>query len=170
MDNSIGSGFENRCSKHIASRNICGCCSRCHNRCDEKKITHTMKTYWRDIANICKRCASNYGGNKVIDLVWGARRIKSGSLQYGKVCPECHWIDSIRKDHFAEIVGDSDFPCFEDKQVKCVKCHADGAELHHWAPYYLFGMAADSWPTSYLCKKCHSEWHRKVTPLMNLPY
>jgi hypothetical protein len=127
-------------------------------------------SYWRNIQTQCKRCASNYGGNKIVILVWGARRISSGALQYGKVCPDCHWIDSIKKDHFAKIVGDSDFPCFEDEQETCVKCLQKGAELHHWAPRHLFPTDADNWPTSYLCKKCHTEWHRKVTPLMHLPY
>jgi hypothetical protein len=42
----------------------------------------------------------------------------------------------------------------------CERCGAEGAnELHHWAPRHLFDDA-DGWPTSYLCKGCHVEWHR----------
>ena len=47
----------------------------------------------------------------------------------------------------------------------CVVCGINGTELHHFAPRYLFENA-DSWPTAYLCKKHHEEWHNKVTPNM----
>jgi hypothetical protein len=29
----------------------------------------------------------------------------------------------------------------------------------------MFGKAeADQWPKDYLCKACHDQWHRMVTP------
>lgn len=53
---------------------------------------------------------------------------------------------------------------------RCAKCWVRGKhQLHHWAPKHLFGAAADAWPTDYLCKSCHEEWHRIVTPNMSAP-
>jgi len=48
---------------------------------------------------------------------------------------------------------------------RCAVTNCDGSdwrlERHHWAPAALFGKDSDYyWPTSYLCKKHHSEWHR----------
>jgi hypothetical protein len=41
----------------------------------------------------------------------------------------------------------------------CGRCGSgEGAQLHHWAPSAIF---SDSWkwPTSYLCRVCHTFWH-----------
>lgn len=48
---------------------------------------------------------------------------------------------------------------------RCAKCGARGCEEHHWAPIGIFGREeADKWPKDFLCKTCHDEWHRMVTP------
>jgi len=50
-------------------------------------------------------------------------------------------------------------------QPRCARCGARGAEEHHWAPQGIFGkQEADRWPKDFLCKVCHDEWHRMVTP------
>ena len=50
-------------------------------------------------------------------------------------------------------------------ETRCVVCGERKAELHHWAPKFLFGgEQAELWPKDFLCKKCHDEWHAKVTP------
>ena len=47
---------------------------------------------------------------------------------------------------------------------ECARCRAVGpTDRHHWAPVALFADA-DSWPKSNLCRSCHMEWHRRVTP------
>ena len=54
----------------------------------------------------------------------------------------------------------------------CAVCGSiDNLERHHWAPKHLFKDRADDYPTSLLCKLCHSEWHDKMTPFMcgNVP-
>lgn len=49
----------------------------------------------------------------------------------------------------------------------CEVCGSTGqTELHHWAPFHLFGDEADKWPTSLLCRPCHVRWHQTVTPNM----
>ena len=50
-------------------------------------------------------------------------------------------------------------------QPRCARCGSRGAEEHHWAPQAIFGKdEANRWPKDFLCKPCHDEWHRLVTP------
>ena len=50
-------------------------------------------------------------------------------------------------------------------QPRCARCGERAGEEHHWAPQALFGKEeADRWPKDFLCKSCHDEWHRLVTP------
>jgi hypothetical protein len=46
----------------------------------------------------------------------------------------------------------------------CEACgdEVSGVELHHWAPWSVFGEDAMHWPVSYLCRKCHRLWHDKM--------
>jgi len=55
------------------------------------------------------------------------------------------------------------------RSEKCERCGQLGVELHHWAPYHLFGDDSESWPKSKLCRECHTLWHKVVTPYMSLP-
>lgn len=47
---------------------------------------------------------------------------------------------------------------------RCARCGNRGTERHHWAPRAIFGKECESWPQDYLCKDCHDQWHRLVTP------
>jgi len=48
---------------------------------------------------------------------------------------------------------------------RCARCGARDVELHHWAPVAKFGQdEAEQWPMDYLCKDCHDQRHRTVTP------
>ena len=51
-------------------------------------------------------------------------------------------------------------------EEECERCGETGVELHHWAPRHLFDDA-DGWPMGMLCRACHMEWHRIVTPKMS---
>lgn len=49
----------------------------------------------------------------------------------------------------------------------CARCGSLGAQIHHWAPKFLFGVDhAEDWPKDYLCDGCHREWHSIITPNM----
>ena len=50
---------------------------------------------------------------------------------------------------------------------QCAVCGELGAELHHWAPRYIFDDLAEKYPQSYLCHKHHMIWHELMTPEMN---
>jgi hypothetical protein len=55
-----------------------------------------------------------------------------------------------------------------EAKEECARCAStEAVEYHHWAPKHLFPHDADTWPGSYLCRLCHNEWHRVVTPKMN---
>lgn len=69
---------------------------------------------------------------------------------------------------FPDLDLDS-LPVFEDYTERaplCEVCQGDqGVELHHWAPRQIFADEADQWPTSWLCRQHHREWHRKINRL-----
>ena len=75
-----------------------------------------------------------------------------------------------------------DYSCEECDSVGCescmpAPCRCCGSyqqiELHHWLPQYLVNKMDDDpylerqWPTDYLCRLCHMDWHRIVTPNMH---
>lgn len=70
----------------------------------------------------------------------------------------------------AKITDQHDrLPLWEDKTSNepCARCEStNGVEWHHWAPRHLFDDY-HRWPLSPLCRKCHEEWHRVVTPNMS---
>jgi hypothetical protein len=44
----------------------------------------------------------------------------------------------------------------------CERCSStEGSEIHHWAPREMF-TDSFAWPTAWLCRRCHMEWHRMV--------
>jgi hypothetical protein len=65
-----------------------------------------------------------------------------------------------------EIVKDN-----RSEDYPCAVCGHHETELHHWAPGYLADNFEDphDWPTAWLCRKHHEEWHHAVTPAMYLP-
>ena len=98
----------------------------------------------------------------------------SAAAHYGWWCLECKWWTKsknggvwIAKDLLeANGVDLSTVPVVVDADAKrCARCGGRGAEEHHWAPQAMFGKEeADRWPKDYLCKSCHDQWHRMVTP------
>jgi hypothetical protein len=97
----------------------------------------------------------------------------SGTSQVYWKCNACHKnaVGTARFIQHALITGYGikidDIPTEKDYRVeKCAVCGELGAEYHHWAPRHLFGDNADKWPTAYLCKAHHDEWHNILTPNM----
>jgi hypothetical protein len=94
---------------------------------------------------------------------WFRQVIATGARRTVPVCTTCgHMGESVK----GSIVNPETLPQLEDRTSgTCEHCGASGTERHHWAPWHLFSDA-DRWPTSELCRKCHREWHRTVTPNM----
>lgn len=107
----------------------------------------------------CKHCG---------EAVWrvGFYIDAGGNPKYPFVCVAC----GRRTPQFAQrkAVERSGIEVLELHPMQlpfvCEVCGAEGAENHHWAPFYLFGEEADMWPQSYLCPACHRRWHEVVTP------
>lgn len=99
---------------------------------------------------------------------WGIRKLvnQAGKTMYPYVCEACGLQTQRYVSHSeAKRLGqepehiNARFP-----RPQCEVCKTEGAELHHWAPYAIFGDEASRWPTSYLCPACHDRWHRLVGP------
>lgn len=110
--------------------------------------------------DFCKDCHSkNWKIKRMID---SAERIR-----YVYICDACgQRTTAFCKKVLAEqssllIAGTINMPV---KKGHCERCNVyTHLEEHHWAPYKIFGNDAESWPKSMLCRKCHEEWHQKVT-------
>ncbi len=100
-------------------------------------------------------------------ILIGAVEYSNGATQHKAYCFNCRQKGgAIAHDALASF----DLSCVEviasHNQAKCERCGSVGAETHHWAPYHLFDDAYD-WPTSSLCRRCHTLWHAKMTRSMN---
>jgi len=111
----------------------------------------------------CKKCE--------FEKQWEVRRCvnQGGHETYLFVCGHC----GERTTHFvsksavvAEGLKPDDIEPRRPRH-KCEVCGADGAENHHWAPWFIFDSEANSWPQSFLCPSCHKRWHDLVTPNAN---
>ena len=93
----------------------------------------------------------------------------SGSEYYAWWCHTCGWWagsgDWIKKEFLTQQGIDLTIIRTAVKQTgeRCARCHARGAEYHHWAPKKFFGSnEAENWPKDYLCVPCHLLWHKTI--------
>lgn len=114
---------------------------------------------------------------------------RNGVRQYAIFCTNTMHRGSFMPKRIAQSIAEpygltvEDIPVMRDNRAGC--CDGSGCvncapspcehcgstmrvELHHWAPYHLFDEDADNWPTAWLCRTCHQQWHRIVTPNMHL--
>jgi hypothetical protein len=117
---------------------------------------------------LCKKCDRKVLAKLIRNIV------NSGASQVFWLCPICNtnamgagqWIDH-KKIIASKLTTIENIPVANDYRIdKCVVCGEVGTEYHHFAPKHLFHDEADKWPTAYLCKKHHDQWHRLVTPDM----
>lgn len=100
--------------------------------------------------------------------VVGVIYASNGARQVKEMCVVC------RRRTAALPHGDIDLdslPVLADnrKATACAHCGSpDDIELHHFAPKHLFDDA-DRWPTAYLCRPCHQEWHRVTSTGVHWP-
>jgi len=98
----------------------------------------------------------------------GSYHIASGNIVYPWICIDCNTRSTnyVSKRDLSFFAADLIDVVHYSKHLKsCEVCGDAGAELHHYAPQYLFDDA-DKWPTGYLCIPCHIKWHKLVTPNM----
>lgn len=93
---------------------------------------------------------------------WGkAENIKHALLDF--------WVEQGK---FPGITDKEQFPLlhvYEGKPCAVRGCEDTETQRHHWAPQKMapaFGPDWDRWPTVYLCKYHHRQWHDIVTPAL----
>lgn len=98
----------------------------------------------------------------------GKVKCANGSIQYKAYCLECGGRGANFPYSQIEGLNEDRIPLITEHDIiPCERCgSAEGSEVHHWAPSYLFEDSHD-WPKSYLCRACHLEWHSIVTPQMS---
>jgi len=117
---------------------------------------------------ICPQCG---GKSKVV-----CTKCQNQADHYWWRCVSCgenvlkRWISHKEAEEITAKYGKTirDIQLFFDysgSQVCSVCGSSEGVELHHFAPKHLF-QDAEKWPMTFLCKKCHSRWHERVTPNM----
>ena len=106
---------------------------------------------------LCKKCKTETKTRIVRTIT------ASGSSQVWVQCLTCLQNANGGGVYLKHPTSLEELPIFNDYRVHCCEvCWALGAEYHHWAPRYLFGDEADSWPTGYLCPHCHAYWHHVI--------
>jgi hypothetical protein len=87
---------------------------------------------------------------------------ESGQIKFPWYCTKCKKRTTIYEPKDERVIYTLVFDM--SGPLQCERCGKQGAELHHWSPRKIFGAEAEEWPQSFLCQKCHLEWHWKVTP------
>lgn len=100
-----------------------------------------------------------------IECVIGGMITRSGSKVVIERCPECRRNPNPQNAFLPKKNFEwESLPLLEDYSVDAPKCAVKGCEnigveYHHFAPRHLFNGRADDWPTCYLCREHHTEWH-----------
>lgn len=100
----------------------------------------------------------------------------SGSEQFVWICNNCKilnpfngvlWIKNDTVYEHLTLDQIREIPILiPDPYIRCAVCGGRKAELHHWAPRFIFADECEKWPKDYLCNKHHDMWHKLVTPMM----
>jgi hypothetical protein len=114
-------------------------------------------------------CSGGSSGLGVVICVNGSRQVRSWCLQ----C-KAYSTNYAKRELVAAGINVDLLPVVRDHRddvrpsEPCVVCTSqDEIEYHHFAPVALqafFRRSVWDWPVLPLCKECHREWHRAVTP------
>lgn len=88
--------------------------------------------------------------------------IANGTLQITAYADN-KYVQHIKQAIIPKFVLDN-IPITQDYRQNnppCAVCGVLGTELHHWMPQHL-SPDAYKWPTSYLCRMHHLEWHNTI--------
>jgi len=106
----------------------------------------------------CKNCNINCILYKQINA--------SGAVVVVERCPDCGRNPNKGHPFLPKAEGWESLPLFEDYSIGAEPCAVRGCtnigtEYHHFSPRHIF-EDADDWPTGYLCKEHHKEWHKRT--------
>lgn len=120
---------------------------------------------------ISRREALNESCPECGEQQWIVKKLinQGGSTTYPYVCGNCGLKTQVcEKKSVVKNLGyvpEEILPKYQ--RSVCEVCGAEGAQNHHWAPYFIFGEESEKWPKSYLCQSCHEKWHKLVAPNVN---
>jgi hypothetical protein len=103
-----------------------------------------------------------------IDWRVGEYTNKGGHKTYPYYCGYCgHKSSVIEKKGIVirKIIATGKHPAVlksSNDMPTCFVCGAQGAELHHFAPWHIWGEECENWPKEYLCVSHHREWHDRI--------
>lgn len=104
---------------------------------------------------------------------YAAVRFADGTVRPVRYCPDCEKRSDFLGNREALALGirTEDLEVIRDNAAGAEPCEVcastAGTQLHHFLPTALedhVSTSSNAWPTAYLCRGCHSEWHRAVTP------
>lgn len=105
------------------------------------------------------------------NTMFGAVRFANGTRHAVRHCPECGCNSNYYslKELAQRGVKIESLDIVRDNldSRPCEVCRSrDGVEVAHWAPEEFASYFRNwvAWPTALLCRPCHEEWHRVVTP------
>jgi hypothetical protein len=121
----------------------------------------------RGLTPYLSRCGCCWAGHEIIKYV-----VANGTTQYRLRCMCCRYKSTFSIPHaMIDAVTAQSAPILrQDTPPKpCARCGStSGSESHHWAPRAIF-KDADLWPSSWLCRTCHMEWHRRMEGYQFIP-
>lgn len=109
---------------------------------------------------LCWHCAENCPHNNWIPM----KIRKANGLEEPRLrCERCGRAKSAGKNRDWDMAS---LPLLRDhvgSTPACEVCGAPDTERHHFAPVALFGHTeAERWPKAWLCRSCHTTWHRVI--------
>jgi hypothetical protein len=105
--------------------------------------------------------------NGSVNFLWVCGSCKRGNPEKSKE----HFIPKEKVQGYLTPAQIDGLPVLMPQMFnRCVVCGERDCELHHWAPRGRFGDDCENWPKDYLCKSCHSKWHKLVTPQLVKSY
>lgn len=118
----------------------------------------------RRVSTMRRERAFRRGVEVRVDFLWYCEKCSRPAVKGKPFLPK-HQIETWQK--LGKLKNLDDIPTINDysKTVTCEVCGKSGAEWHHWLPQVFAELVKNfmDWPTGYLCKGCHDEWHEIVT-------
>lgn len=112
---------------------------------------------WRTGAVSCSECCFHPSHELECTLA------RNGVTQYRRRCIDCGLAHGVKHAQVGPGEAAVMTANYTDQNHPCARCDNHHTEYHHFAPQAIFGSyEADCWPGAWLCRECHSIWHRQM--------
>lgn len=128
-------------------------CPLCIDKPPDPFSNNTRMIRWGLICSECKR-GCNHANSVTGYLVRG-----NGTAAGCRYCFTCGSLDALPR---GSTILNVCIRSHVESAHPCERCGSiEGTEYQHWAPQAIF-KDADRWPTSWLCRPCHTLWHKAM--------